>query len=97
MEVTSISQLKASLSRYLGLIKRGEEVLITERGRVIAKLISIKKSEISEISNLHALEKAGLIRLNKDKIPKEFWDFPRIVDKGNRLRRALLEERRESL
>lgn len=34
-----IKELKDKLSRYLSYVKKGEEVLITERGTVIARII----------------------------------------------------------
>jgi prevent-host-death family protein len=34
MTVASVSKLRASLSEFLRRVKAGEEVLVTERGRV---------------------------------------------------------------
>jgi len=34
MRSVSIAQLKATLSEQVGHVKRGEEILVTERGRV---------------------------------------------------------------
>jgi prevent-host-death family protein len=39
METAAISKLKASLSEYLSKVKAGEKVLVTERGKPIAKII----------------------------------------------------------
>ena len=39
MQTVSITQLKNSLSAYLRDVKAGEEVLITDRGRPIARLV----------------------------------------------------------
>lgn len=36
-----VRELKDHLSRYLGRVRRGEEVVVTERGRPIARLSSI--------------------------------------------------------
>jgi len=38
MKTATVSKLKASLSEYLREVKASEEVLVTERGRLIAKL-----------------------------------------------------------
>jgi antitoxin (DNA-binding transcriptional repressor) of toxin-antitoxin stability system len=38
MKVVEIKQLKARLSEYIGLVKAGETVLITERDEVVAEL-----------------------------------------------------------
>ena len=39
MQTTTVSRLKMSLSTYLRQVKAGEEVVITERGRPIARLV----------------------------------------------------------
>ena len=39
MITAGIKQLKNHLSRYIGLVKKGDDVLITERGRVIARIV----------------------------------------------------------
>ena len=39
MKAAKVSELKAGLSKYLARVKRGEQVVITERGRPIAKLV----------------------------------------------------------
>jgi prevent-host-death family protein len=38
MKKASISILKAHLSRYVDAVKSGEEVIVTERGRPVARL-----------------------------------------------------------
>ena len=38
MQTATVSQLKVSLSAYLRQVKAGEELVITERGRPIARL-----------------------------------------------------------
>ena len=41
MTTATVSKLKASLSEYLRRVKAGEEVLVSERGRPIAKLVPV--------------------------------------------------------
>ena len=36
-----VAQLKAGLSGYLERVKAGQEVLVTDRGRPVAKLVPI--------------------------------------------------------
>ncbi len=38
MTKTSITDLKARLSAYLDIVRHGEEVLVTDRGRPIARI-----------------------------------------------------------
>lgn len=53
-----IRELKAQLSRYIQLVKAGETVIITERGKPIGRLVP---SELSTETRLKELEQAGLI------------------------------------
>lgn len=41
MRKASISILKAHLSQYLDAVKSGEEVIVTDRGRPVARLTSV--------------------------------------------------------
>jgi len=41
METVAVAKLKASLSRYLASVKRGEEVLVTERGKPVARIVPV--------------------------------------------------------
>jgi prevent-host-death family protein len=94
VKTTTVSKLKASLSKYLRSVKAGEEVLITERGRPIAKLAP---AEISEMlpDDLIEMEKQGLIKLGSGKLPKGFWELPRPRDPKGLVAKAVLREREE--
>jgi prevent-host-death family protein len=39
MITAGIKELKNQLSRYMAMVKKGDDVLITERGRVIARVV----------------------------------------------------------
>jgi len=94
MKVAAVAELKASLSRYLARVKTGEEVVVTERGKPIAKIIPIPDAETDEEQRLRRLEAQGIIRRGTGKLPKDFWDLPRAQDPEGELRKALIEERR---
>jgi len=95
MKVAGVSELKASLSRYLAGVKAGEEVLVTERGKPIAKLAPIRKPEDQEEQRLREMERQGLLRIGSRRLPKGFWAKPRPNDPKGKALEALLEERRE--
>ena len=95
MEITSISRLKASLSHFLKVVKAGEEVLITDRGKTVANIIPLGKDDQGIPSHLQELERAGLIRIGSGKIPDEFWDLPRPQVQEGAALKALLGEREE--
>ena len=95
MKRAAVSQLKASLSKYLAGVKKGQEVVVTERGRPVAKLIPISAPEDDEQRRLQEMERQGLIRLGTRKLPKDFWQRPRPADPEGSVLQALIEERRE--
>jgi len=94
MKTTTVSKLKASLSEYLRSVKAGEEVLVTERGRPIAKLIPSASSK-SLPDNLVEMEKQGIVKLGSGKLPKDFWNLPRPKDPKGLVVKAVIREREE--
>ncbi len=94
MKTTTVSQLKASLSKYLRSVKAGEEVLVTERGRPIAKLTPAEASEMLSDALLE-MQKQGLIKLGSGKLPKGFWELPRPKDPKGLVMKTVLREREE--
>ncbi|MBI2365275.1 MAG: type II toxin-antitoxin system prevent-host-death family antitoxin [Deltaproteobacteria bacterium] len=75
MKTASVSKLKASLSEYLRRVRAGEEVLVTERGRPIAKLTPVFGLQ-GLPEHLAEMEKQGLVKLGSGKLAKRFWDLP---------------------
>jgi prevent-host-death family protein len=94
MKTATVSKLKASLSEYLREVKAGEEVLVTERGRAIAKLTPAGSSATLP-QHLAEMEKQGLIKVGSAKLPKDFWNLPRPKDSKGRVLKSLLQEREE--
>ncbi len=94
MKITSVAKLKASLSEYLRQVKAGEEVLVTERGKPVAKLVPTDSSKALP-EHLCEMEKHGLVKRGTGKLPKNFWDLPRPKDPKGLVRKAVLREREE--
>ncbi len=95
MKTAPIAELKTHLSRYLDRVKGGEEVLVTERGVPVARLVPI--GEVAgEVEQLRDLERQGLIRLGTGKLPRRFWQLPRPRDPKGQALRAVLEEREDN-
>lgn len=92
METAAIAQLKSQLSRYLRRVKAGEEIVVTERGIPIARLVPAARREPG-LEGLRDLERQGLIRLGSGRLPKSFWKLPRARDPQALVRRAVVEER----
>ncbi|KPK46431.1 MAG: hypothetical protein AMK74_00005, partial [Nitrospira bacterium SM23_35] len=45
MKTAAVSELKARLSEYLNQVKAGMEVLITDRGKPVARLVPLSRSK----------------------------------------------------
>jgi prevent-host-death family protein len=90
----SVSELKARLSEHLRRVKGGEELLVTERGRAVAVLSPVPRSQAGEV-DLEALVEAGLVRPAKRRPDQGFWALERGSDADRAVLGALLRERRE--
>ncbi len=88
--------MKEQLSRFLQAVKAGEEVIVTERGRPIARIGPVGAPD-QEDARIQELIRAGLARppLRK-KLPKDFWTRKRPADPKGLSLQALLDERAES-
>lgn len=93
MTKVSVARLKAELSRFVAAAKQGEEVLITERGRPVARLVAVQAPERAS-SRRERLAQAGLLRLGTGRL-KASWPVPTGRQVGTAVLRALLEERSE--
>lgn len=95
MKTAAVSELKARLSEFLGQVKVGNEVLITDRGKPVARLVPVGTHVKARKETLTIMEKQGLIRLGSSRLPKGFWGMQRGEDPGGVVLHALLEEREE--
>lgn len=96
MKRVAVRELKTRLSEYLSQVKAGEEVVVTERGRPIAKIVPLSSSE-SLPDRLADMERRGLVRLGNGRLPDGFWETPRVQDGEGRALGALRSERAETL
>lgn len=73
MRSANIAELKNHLSSYLNYVRAGEEVVIRDRNRPIAKIVPLPTRIDDEEAELVA---AGLLRLPERSRPlnKAFWD-----------------------
>jgi prevent-host-death family protein len=95
MKSAQVSELKATLSQYLARVKAGEELIVMERGKPIAKLVPMPRQRDMEAAQLADLVRAGLIRSGSGKLPDGFWKLPRPKDRKRRALHALFTERAE--
>ncbi|MBI5606438.1 MAG: type II toxin-antitoxin system Phd/YefM family antitoxin [Deltaproteobacteria bacterium] len=94
MKTTAVSKLKAHLSEYLDQVKAGSEILITEHGKPVARLVPLSRQKNLRES-LAKIEKQGLIKLGSGKLPRDFWTMPKPEDPKGLILSALLKEREE--
>jgi prevent-host-death family protein len=98
MKTTSISEAKNRLSALLELVRRGETVVITNRGRPVARLepIHSEASPLGDEARLQELERAGIIKRGKPgALRKVLQQRPLKAAPGVDVLAALLEERAE--
>jgi prevent-host-death family protein len=94
MKTAAVSELKARLSEFLSQVKAGNEVMVTDRGKPVAKLVPVSNSGTSRES-LFSMEREGLIKIGSGKLPKHFWTMPRPEDPEGLVLKALLKEREQ--
>lgn len=95
MKIAAVSQLKATLSKYLDQVKAGEEVLVTDRGKPIARIVPVAPGSEAASARILELERAGLARIGPRKLPAGFFHAARPKDSSGAVRGALGKERSE--
>lgn len=94
MRKAGVADLKARLSGYLDQVKAGHEVLITEHGEPIAKIVPLGKS--APEGRRERLARAGLLRLGRGRLRRELLQAPQGDRQiGAKVLEALLEEREQ--
>jgi prevent-host-death family protein len=90
----SVSEVKAGLSGYLKRVKAGEELVITERGKPVAR-VSRVTSEDKDAAYMEDLYRAGLATPPQipGGLPAEFWDLPFPEDPDGLALKYLREDR----
>lgn len=94
MKQVSVAELKARLSEFLAAVKRGENVVVTEHGKPIARLAPLERAPALD-ARMAEFVKAGLATPPTAKLPREFFTEPRPSAEGVNIVGAVLEEREE--
>ena len=84
--------LKAKLSEYLRLVKSGHELMVTERGVPIARVVPLDAVERKSTRRLR-LARAGLVKPGRGRVPKLLQQSPTGEPVGADVLAALLSER----
>jgi prevent-host-death family protein len=91
MKSVGIADLKARLSEHLDQVKAGNDIVITDRGKPVARLSRTDDDR----DELDELIRTGAARGPVKPLPNDFFDMPRPTDPDGRALRAFMEERRE--
>ena len=75
MRSLGIAELKALLSETLARVKAGEEVLVTEHGRPIARILPL--SAAAPAAATQELVRMGQVRAPEKPLDETFWKLPR--------------------
>jgi prevent-host-death family protein len=92
MITAGIKELKNSLSHYLRLVRKGEDVLVTERGKVIARIVQERPEKSSLRTALHPLITMGLVSYPERRLSAEVP--PPVEIPGKPISEMVLEDRR---
>lgn len=93
-ERVSVGRLKARLSEYLRRARAGAGVLVTDRGRPVARLVGLESDRALE-GRVADLVRSGLARRPKRALDPSFLQSLRPEDPEGRSMEAVLEERAE--
>jgi prevent-host-death family protein len=92
MKMVPVHRLKAQLSSFLAVVRAGGTVVITERGRPVAKLEPVTLEDDPE-GHLESLVARGLARRPTEPLRADFFDGPRVKDPDGNVLRELHGER----
>lgn len=87
-----IKEVKNNLSRLLARVKDGEEILITERGSPVARIVKENQSNKSIRSALGPLVQRGLIALPSRSLKKDHLSA--VEASGKPISEMVIEDRR---
>ena len=93
MSTVGVKELKNRLTHYLRRTKRGEEVIVTERGKPVALIQRIQSAEhaVSREARLARLAAQGVVTLPTRKVSKR---IRRVKVAGLAISQIILEDRR---
>jgi antitoxin (DNA-binding transcriptional repressor) of toxin-antitoxin stability system len=92
MITTDVRDLHEQLSRYIALVKKGEEVIVTEHGTIVARIVHTTHSSQPLRQELLPLLQKGQITYPSQAINR---DFPEPVKlPGKPVSEMVLEDRR---
>ena len=87
-----IRDAKMHLSKYLKMVQKGTEVIITDRGRPVGKIVPIQSKDLTLEDRIKVLEDQGLIEKQSTKRMKK---IPSPIPVSDNIAQKFLQEDRE--
>lgn len=94
MRSVNIAELKNRLSEYLHQVREGEEIIVRDRNRPIAKISPLNTDGLSE--EKRRLVAAGRMRPAERPLPASFWSLPAPRVSLRRAVAAVIADRKEA-
>ena len=69
--IVGIRDAKIHLSRFLKIVQQGNEVILTDRGRPVGKIVPIQANELPLSARLKKMEEQGLLGVLSDNYKKK--------------------------
>lgn len=93
MRTVNIAELKNRLSAYLDRVRQGEEIVIRDRKRPIAKIVPLSPDDYD--AEEQELIATGQMRPAERPLPADFWDMPAPRWSIEDIRKAIAADREE--
>jgi antitoxin (DNA-binding transcriptional repressor) of toxin-antitoxin stability system len=96
MKTVGLRELKNGLSRFVHEVRQGTEILVTDRGRVVAELRPPTPPEARRALHpgIAALARRGVLTIGASSTPARYARLPALMPEGSALR-LLAAERGE--
>jgi len=94
MRSVNIADLKNHLSRFLGEVREGTELVVRDRSTPIAMIVPLSKMGDSDAEEI-VLVAAGQLRPPLGRLPASFWSMPAPRVPLKRALAALAADRKE--
>ena len=87
-----IRDAKMHLSKYIKMVQKGTEVIITDRGRPVGKIVPIQNEDRTLEERVKVLEDQGLI---KKQSKKRIMKIPSTIPVSGNIAQKFLQEDRD--
>jgi prevent-host-death family protein len=88
-----VREAKINLSKLLKLVQKGKQIILTDRGRPVGKIVPVGMESVSVHERIKMLEEAGVIERRSE---KGRGGIPRPIPVPEGLAQRLLQEDRDN-